>query len=114
MGDGRWKVVARSREQGAGGLIRGQRSEIRDQRSGAVRTSVTLLGQNMGNTWLLIVYTLFVAFAVLFGQIAATFLQFIQSAICPNKTARRQIHLAQKEPPKPNFHQVLSHGFKPD
>src|SRR5437899_5438610 len=37
---------------------RSQRSEIRDQRRGAVRTSVTLLGQDMGNTLLLIVYTL--------------------------------------------------------
>src|SRR2546423_13279466 len=43
------------------------------RRSGAVRTSVTLLVQNMGNTLLLIVYTPFVLFAVLFGQIAATF-----------------------------------------
>ena len=40
---------------------------------GAVRTSVTLLVQNMGNTLLLIVYTPFVLFAVLIGQIAATF-----------------------------------------
>src|SRR6266567_3582001 len=48
-------------------------SDVRCQMSGAVRTSVTLLVQNMGNTLLLIVYTSFVPFAVLFGQIAATF-----------------------------------------
>ena len=41
--------------------VRGQTSEVRRQRSeagnGAVRTSVTLLGQDMGNTLLITVYT---------------------------------------------------------
>lgn len=40
---------------------------------GAVRTSVTLLGQDMGNTLLINGYTFSVSFAVLFGQIAALF-----------------------------------------
>jgi hypothetical protein len=36
-------------------------------RKGAVRTSVTLLGQDMGNTLLVNVYTVCVSSAVLFG-----------------------------------------------
>src|SRR5439155_26147907 len=68
----------RSREQGAArwGLVvesRGQRTEDRDQLrwSGAVRTSVRLLGQNIGNTMSAIGYTFSVSSAVLFRRISA-------------------------------------------
>ena len=67
-----------------------------DDNDGAVRTSVTLLGQNIGNTMSIIVYTFCVSFAVLFGWIAATCLRFIQAGIRPNKTARGHIHLPEQ------------------
>ena len=60
---------AGSREQGAGG--KEQRAGSREFETGAVRTSVTLLGQNIGNTMSIIVYTFSVSFAVLFGRISA-------------------------------------------
>src|SRR5436190_50770 len=59
---------ARSKEKAEN---RGQRSEVRGQESGAVRTSVTLLGQNIGNTMSIISYIFSVSFAVLFGRISA-------------------------------------------
>src|SRR6266480_4114775 len=82
------------------------------RRSGAVRTSVTLLVQNMGNTLLLIVYTPFVLFCSFNRADSRHFLQFIQTAICPNKTARRDIHLAQEESAKPNFQAIACDGFE--
>src|SRR5437762_6416217 len=52
--------------------VRGQRSGVRGQTGGgAVSTSVTLLGQNIGNTLLVIGYTFSVSFAVFFGRISA-------------------------------------------
>jgi hypothetical protein len=50
---------------------------------GAVRTSVTLLVQDMGSA-----------------------LSIIGAGISLNKTARRQIHLAQQETPEPDFKDV--------
>jgi hypothetical protein len=82
--------------------VRDQKSEVRNQkaeakeqgRRGAVRTSVTLLGQNIGNTMSIIVYTFCVH------------LQFYSGGYPPNKIARRQIHLAERQPTKPNLEQV--------
>src|SRR6266700_2727378 len=45
---------------------RRQRTESREQKGGAVRTSVTLLGQNIGNTMSIIGYAFSVSFAVFF------------------------------------------------
>src|SRR6266853_386929 len=53
------------------GWERDQRSEVRGFIAGAVRTSVTLLGQNIGNTMSIIGYTFSVSFAVFFGRISA-------------------------------------------
>src|SRR6266481_1541798 len=63
-------------ERGAGGKeqrakSKEQRAKSRELETGAVSTSVTLLGQNIGNTLLIIGYTFSVSFAVFFGRISA-------------------------------------------
>src|ERR1700730_2729319 len=71
-----------------------QTSDVGSQRSegaiGAVRTSVTLLGQNIGNTLLLIVYTSFVSSAVLFGRISARIKLLAERSIWPRSSRPNQ------------------------
>src|SRR5882724_1840702 len=52
-----WEIGARDKKSEIGG--------------GVVRTSVTLLGQNIGNTLSIIVYAFSVSFAGFFGRISA-------------------------------------------
>src|SRR5438093_7130272 len=81
-------------------------------RTGAVRTSVTLLVQNMGNTLLLIVYTPFVLFAVLIGQIAATFCSLSKWLSARIKLLAATSTWPQEESPKPNFQAIACDGFE--
>src|SRR5881275_2016002 len=74
-----------------------QRAEVRDQRSksekgrrGAVRTSVTLLGQNIGNTMSIIGYTFSVSFAVLFGRISARIKFLVAKSTWPSRRRANQ------------------------
>src|SRR6266699_3468931 len=73
--------------------------EIRDQRPenssekcevGAVRTSVTLLGQNIGNTVSIIVYSFSVSFAVFFGRISARKKFLVPKSTCPSRRRPNQ------------------------
>src|SRR6266478_6460702 len=57
---------------------------------GTVRTSVTLLGQDMGNTLLLIVYTSFVSSVVLFGRISARIKLLAERSIWPRSSRPNQ------------------------
>src|SRR6266487_70485 len=73
-------------EQGAGhganqrSENRGRRTEDTGWKWGAVRTSVTLLGQNIGNTVSIIVYSFSVSFAVF----------FVPKSTCPSRRRPNQ------------------------
>src|SRR4030095_4381384 len=74
--------------------VRRKKAEVRSQkedgRTGTVRTSVTLLGQDMGNTLLLIVYTSFVSSVVLFGRISARIKLLAERSIWPRSSRPNQ------------------------
>jgi len=82
---------------------KGHREENRGQSlvSGAVRTSVTLLGQNMGNTMSIIVYAFSVSFAGFFGRISARIKFRVAKSTWPSKEAA-----------EPNFHHILCDCFE--
>src|SRR5256886_2567706 len=70
--------------------VGGQRSEIRIELGGAVRTSVTLLGQNIGNTMSIIGYTFSFSFAVLFGRISARIKFLVAKSTWPSRRRPNQ------------------------
>ena len=98
----RTEASVRARLSQCSRKVGGQKSEVRGQLTGnaggAVRTSVTLLGQDMGNSYCLL----------FFGLICS----FVRADIRPNKIARRQIYLAQEQAPKPHFEQILCDGVE--
>src|SRR5436305_7294040 len=80
----------RSEVRGQRAEGRGQRAEVGAGRSGAVRTSVTLLGQNIGNTMSIIGYTFSVSFAVLFGRISARIKFLVAKSTWPSRRRPNQ------------------------